>query len=156
MHIEENRNRHNQPRQTSGRTSGYQGRYLSDIQAPRKRRRRRRLNPGFIVTVCLLVTITVGLILIGHACTRQSDVVGRWDMDGTTVYEFYRDGTGVLVLQTMNFEFEYTDKNGVITIDFVDERAKDASYEYVINVDVMMLSGGPGNAVSEFILRRDG
>lgn len=156
MNIEENRNRQIRPQQASGRSSGYRGRYLSDIPAPRKRRRRRRINPGFIVTVCLLVTITLGLILIGHACTRQSAVVGRWDMDGTTVYEFYKDGTGALVLQTMTFEFDYTDKNGVITIDFADDRAKDASYEYVINGDVMMLSGGPGNAASEFVLRRDG
>lgn len=146
------------PRQ---RSASYQGRYLNGSPQPvrkrRRRRRRRRLNPRFVLMLAVLLAILIGVaLLIGlRGCSAKSSIEGRWDLDGTTVYEFYDDGKGALVLLTMTFDFDYTIQENMVYIDFKDDRALDSRYEFVIEGDMMMLTGGPGEAVSEYILKRD-
>ena len=60
-----------------------------------------------------------------------------------------------LILTTMTFEFNYTVDGNNVSIDFVDERASDAKYEFVIDNDLLMLTGGPADSQGQHILKRD-
>ena len=104
----------------------------------------------------LAVLIIVAVILIVKGCSGPSgSLEGRWDLDGATVYEFKADGKGALILTTMTFEFTYTVDGNNVSIDFADDRASDAKYEFVIDNDLLMLTGGPADSHGQHILKRD-
>ncbi len=131
------------------------------IQRPRSTQRtRRRQRPVKswmpIALIAVVVVLLLTLLIVGlKGCSAKPTIEGRWNLDGNTVYEFYGDGKGALVLTTMTFEFDYTVKDDVVSIDFADERATDAKYEFAIEDDFLMLTGGPGDAKSQHILKRD-
>ena len=114
-------------------------------------------RPWLAVTlVVVLAVLLVAALLIGlKGCSSQPSIEGRWDLDGATVYEFRGEGKGALVLTTMTFDFNYTIENNVVSIDFIDDRATDAKYEFAIEDDLLMLTGGPGDAKTQHILKRD-
>ena len=104
----------------------------------------------------LAVLIIVAILLVVKGCSASSgSLEGRWDLDGATVYEFNPGGKGNLILTTMTFEFNYTVDGNNVSIDFVDERASDAKYEFVIDNDLLMLTGGPADSHGQHILKRD-
>ena len=121
------------------------------------RYRRSGVQPWLVITlVVVLAVLTVVALLLGmKGCTTEANIEGRWDLDGTTVYEFYPEGKGALVLSTMSFEFTYTVEGNQVSIDFADERATDAQYEFAISDDLLMLTGGPGEGKAQHILKRD-
>ena len=123
----------------------------------RSRRRKRSVKPWMPVALAVaLVVVIAAVLLIGmKGCGAEPSIEGRWNLDGATVYEFYGEGKGALVLTTMTFEFNYTIEKDVVSIDFIDERATDAKYEYAIENDLLMLTGGPGDAKSQHILKRE-
>ena len=146
--------------------SSYDG-YEQQGRSPRRnqsrskyRKGRRRgpvAQPWMVVTLVALlaVLIVVALVLGMKGCSAQGSIEGRWDLDGATVYEFYPDGKGALVLTTMTFDFEYSIKGNKVAIDFTDERASDAEYEFTSSDDMLMLTGGPGEGQTQHILKRD-
>lgn len=142
----------------TGTTKG--GRYLKKEQPQsgpnhRRRRRRRKLNPRFLILVAGLLAILIGIILCVRSCSKPT-IIGRWDMDGTTVYRFEKDGTGALVLPTKEYEFTYVIEDNVLRIDFVDEAALDANYTFEVQKSVLFLTGGPGDAKTDYALTRIG
>lgn len=142
---------------SAGQAKGHQGRYLKQKSstAQRRRRRRRKINPRFVVMLAVLLAILIGIAVAVRSCAKP-DINGRWDLDGTTVYEFDKDGKGALVLMLATYEFEYEIEDDVLIIDFVDENALDAKYTFKIEKDMLFLTGGPGDAKVDYILRRLG
>ena len=118
----------------------------------RRRKQSSRNKLYLIAAVALLLVVLIVIITV--SCSRPS-IKGRWDLDGTTVYEFYDGGKGALVLMTGKYEFNYKTDGDLLYIDFVDDRALDSSYEYQINKDALFLTGGPGDAKNQFVLTRD-
>lgn len=133
------------------------GRYLKDQPAsPRRRRRRRRkLNPRFVILVAVLLTILIG-IAVGISSCRKPSILGRWDLDGTTVYEFNKGGKGKLILFTAEYDFNYEIDDGVLSIDFIDEYALDSRYRYEVKGRMLLMTGGPGDAQTDYVLFKDG
>lgn len=123
----------------------------------RSRRPDLRNQPWLAVAlVVLLAVLLVAALVIGlKGCSSTPSIEGRWDLDGATVYEFYPEGKGALVLTTMKFEFTYTIDGDKVSIDFADERASDAAYEFAVEDDLLMLTGGPDGAQTQYILKRD-
>lgn len=138
---------------TGSPRSGKGGRYLKQTSTSRHRRRRRKRNPQ---TVGLLVLLAVVLIfvVVGLIRYNRTTLDGRWDLDGTTVYEFNDDGTGALVLLNAEYEFSYEIEGDVLTIDFLDDYALDARYTFTIERNIMFWTGGPGDAKQDFVLKR--
>lgn len=133
------------------------GRYLKHSSSHGHRRRhrhhRRRVNPVFIS----LVVLALALVILGGIALRSCggpSIKGRWDLDGTTVYRFDSNGKGALVLMYAEYEFNYTIEGDVLHIDFVDEGALDASYTFQVEKRMLFLTGGPGDAKSEYVLSR--
>ena len=128
---------------------------------PRVRRKQKTglfgLNPvlSVIFVGALVLVIVLTLILGLKGCAPKPSIEGRWNLDGATIYEFYPEGKGALVLTTMTFEFNYTVDGDKVSIDFVDERATDAKYEFAVTEDLLMLIGGPGTTQTQHILKRD-
>ena len=130
------------------------GRYLKDPPTPsRRRRRRRRINPRFLILLGVLLVMLIGIAIGMRSCSKPS-IRGRWDLDGTTVYEFNKDGKGTLLLMTTEYEFAYTIEKDTVFIDFVDERALDAKYSFKVEDGMLFLTGGPGNAKSKYVLQK--
>ena len=122
-------------------------------------RNRRRRSANSLLTIALVAVLAVVLVVVLvlglKGCGAKPTLEGRWNLDGTTIYEFYEDGKGSLVLTTMTFEFNYTVDGDMVSIDFVDERATDAKYECYITEDFLMLTGGPENTKAQHILKRE-
>ena len=108
-----------------------------------------------ITAVALVAVLILSLVLGLKGCSPKPSIEGRWNLDGATIYEFYPDGKGALVLTTMTFEFDYTVDGDKVSIDFVDERATAAKYEFAVTDDLLMLIGGPGTNQTQHILKRD-
>lgn len=132
------------------------GRYLNEEPAiKRRRRRRRRLNPRFVIMVSVLLVLLIGIAVGIVSCCAKPKILGRWNLDGTTVYEFNKHGKGALVLMTAQYDFTYKIEDDVIYIDFIDERALDSRYTFKVNGTMLFMTGGPGDSRGEFILNRE-
>lgn len=132
------------------------GRYLNDTAAPkrrRSRRRKRKLNPRFVIMLAVLLFLLIGIAIGIRSCTKPT-IKGRWDLDGTTIYEFGKDGRGALVLMTKEYEFSYKIEGDMIYIDFTDEMALDAKYTFEVKDKMLFMTGGPGDARSDYVLQR--
>lgn len=140
---------------SSGGHSSRHGRYLNHQSSGRRshRRRRRKLNPNFILAILALLAILIGIVVGVRSCGANT-LKGRWDLDGTTIYKFDRNGTGALVLMYNEYAFEYTIEGDRLYIDFADEAALDASYTFKVDGRMLFLTGGPGDARTEYVLTR--
>ena len=137
-------------------TGKTKGRYLKEQPKPaHRRRRRRRLNPRFVILVSGLLAILIGIILGVRSCSKPS-IIGRWDLDGTTVYRFEKDGKGALELMVGEYAFTYKIEDDTLKIDFIDDVAIDSSYTFEINRNILFLTGGPGDAKMDYALQKRG
>lgn len=148
-----------QPRnsQNRKRQSKKVGRYLKDVPVPSRcrRRRRRKLNPRFVALMAVLLAMLIGIALGIRSCSKPK-LTGRWDVDGTTVYEFGKNGQGALVLMTAQYEFHYEIDGDTLKIDFIDDAALDARYTFEVDKNILFMTGGPGDARSEYVLNKIG
>ena len=109
----------------------------------RARKRRQRLWWGIGILLVLLIVVVVVLAL------PRSPLEGKWDMDEVTSYEFYRNGKGIMVLPSTEYEFTYTVKDHTLYIDFLYDGAKDARYTFAVDGKALTLDGG--NATVQYI-----
>ena len=87
-------------------------------------------------------TIPTGAWVIGLNALKETDpLVGKWNYDDTTIYEFGEDGRGSLILPLNSYSFSYKDDNGTLFIDFSDDTAEDKTYTYEISDDILLLTG---------------
>ena len=114
--------------------------------AARKKKKNRKLM-GMIVVLCAVLAALLLLlgILSGNAGKFDNPLLGRWDLDGITAYEFGEDGMGKLLLPSSEYEFQYTIKGDNLSIDFVHEGARDAAYQFSVQGDTLVLIGGNAN-----------
>ena len=82
-----------------------------------------------------------------QGCSGSTDVLkGKWDLDGTTAYEFSGDGNGALLLPNVTYEFTYKIKKDQISIDYENESVRDGTYTFRVEEDKLTLIGGEGTA----------
>lgn len=138
------------------RSSDVQGRYLKDSRRRSRKHHhnsRRRQKIRLWVTVAAVLLVLLAILLAIQIFSKPS-LNGRWDMDGATVYEFRKDGHGSLILMSAEYEFAYDVRGDILYIDFIDEGALDAKYTFKVEKKVLFLTGGPGDAKSEYVLER--
>ena len=105
--------------------------------------------------MAVLLAILIGVALGIARCSKPS-IIGRWDLDGTTVYEFEKGGKGALILLTKKYEFTYSIDDDLLRINFLDDAALDADYVFEVEQGMLFLTGGPGDAKTEFVLKKRG
>lgn len=149
--------RRKQPEPSNQKKCPVKGRYLKQTPPPaRRRRRRRKLNPRFVVLMAILLAILIAIVFCIRSCGSKPAIVGRWDLDGTTVYEFREDGKGALILMNAEYEFHYEIEENNVHIDFVDEGGLDADYTFELEDNLLFWTGGHGDAKNDFVLKRIG
>ena len=119
------------------------GRYLSPTRKTAIKRRKRQR--AVIVSLLALLFVVLIIVLICKGCSGRTDALaGKWDFDGTTAYEFDGKGSGAMLLTLADYDFTYEIKDNQLYIDFVNESAHDATYEFSVKVDTLILIGGEG------------
>ena len=119
------------------------------VKRLRKQKQRQRLLFAFGVMAVLLILVVIVLI-----CLPKSPLVGKWDMDSVTTYEFGRNGKGAMVLPNAEYAFSYTARDGVLQIDFHFEGAKDAEYQFRLEGDTLTLEGGNLTVQGTYVLHK--
>ena len=79
---------------------------------------------------------------------------GKWDVDGTTAYEFSGDGNGALLLPNVTYEFSYDIKKDQISIDYENESVRDGTYTFTVEDNTLTLIGGEGTVGGTYTLTR--
>lgn len=102
------------------------------------------IKRGIVGLVALAILILI-IVLIVKGCSGSSDVLaGKWDVDGTTFYEFDGDGTGTLILPNSIDEFSYKVKKNKLQIDYKDSSLTDGTYTFIVEDGKLTLIGGEG------------
>lgn len=126
------------------------GRYLSEKERLKQRRKRQQqlmLRRGTVGAVVLAILILIIVLIVKGCSVGGSDVLkGKWDLDGTTAYEFSGKGNGALLLPNVTYDFTYTIKGDQISIDYENESVRDGTYTFSVEEDKLTLIGGKGTA----------
>ena len=100
-----------------------------------------------LIFVIIFIIGLIGLIfLLKNKNKKPEDlIIGIWDFDGNTEYEFQKRNVGYLKVPMNNYKFKYYIENKKITIDFEDENIEDVNYEYQIKDNTIILKNKNGN-----------
>lgn len=115
-----------------------------------KKAQKRRLT---ILALPVVVLIFI-FILCLRGCKPSNPVVGKWDMDGITSYEFKRNGKGSMILPSSEYQFTYEIAGEELRIDFEYEGARDAEYLFTVTEDQLILDGGNSFTRGAYILTK--
>ena len=132
-------------------------RYLSEEERSKQRKKRQQqmlLRRGAVGALSLGILILI-IVLIVKGCSGGTDVLkGKWDLDGTTAYEFSGDGNGALLLPNATYEFTYEIKKDQVSIDYENESVRDGAYTFSVDKDKLTLIGGEGTVGGTYTLTR--
>lgn len=133
------------------------GQYLSEsermAQRNKKKQKQRRMLFGGAAAV--LIVIVVVIVLIVKGCFGRTDALaGTWDFDGTTTYVFDGNGTGVMALPSISYDFTYTIDGNKLVIDYINESVHDSPYEFAVDGDILTMVGGEGKVGGTYKLTR--
>ena len=132
-------------------------RYLSEEERSKQRKKRQQqmlLRRGAVGALSLGILILI-IVLIVKCCSGGTDVLkGKWDLDGTTAYEFSGDGNGALLLPNATYEFTYEIKKDQVSIDYENESVRDGAYTFSVDKDKLTLIGGEGTVGGTYTLTR--
>ena len=95
---------------------------------------KKKLIPILVVIVLIIVGIVIFLNI-----SKKDKLVGLWDVDGNTKYEFNGKGKGKIIVPNSEYEFTYTIENNVVSVDFKSEKSTDTKYEFKVQKDSMEL-----------------
>ncbi len=105
------------------------------------------------IRILLIVIIIVSILAIGGISLApiitetikqnklENDIIGSWTTDGYTVYEFYKDNKGALVLPIGTSNFNYKIEENRISIDFEKEDSMDPDYEFSFEDEKLIFKG---------------
>ena len=124
------------------------------IKTKKKRQQQLMLRRGAVGAVALAVLILI-IVLIVKGCSGGLDVLkGKWNLDGTTAYEFSGDGNGALLLPNVTYDFTYEIKKDQISIDYENESVRDGTYTFSVEEDRLTMIGGEGTVGGTYTLSR--
>lgn len=103
----------------------------------RKREYKKNRSGIKIFIIIIIMIVFVGVAIVNH----KDKLCGSWKTDGGTKYKFDGKGKGALITSLSRYEFSYTIKKNNIYIDFLTDKAKDASYEYSIEDTKLTIKG---------------
>lgn len=137
------------------------GRFLKD-PPPSSQISRKRKPKGISKTTVLVVVLAAVLIgaILGVSVAlllkhfTPPSILGRWDVDGVTMYEFGENGKGTLILSVREYEFDYKFDGETLTINFPEGIGTNATYTVTLKNNLMYWIGGTGDANNRYLLTR--
>ena len=104
--------------------------------------KKKKLNIKKILFILCLFAIIIFVIKI--IPFHKSKLVGTWTSDGITVYEFYSNNKGKLIVSLSEYEFYYELKANNLYIDFVNKKSEDSKYSYTLKNNQLVLKNEKG------------
>ena len=144
--MEKSDARNRRPRAST--SAGKGGRYAREAQ---RKAARRKQNLLVVLTAVLLLMLVVLLCMGG----KKDGLKGQWRIDEITAYRFDGKGKGALILPEQEFSFRYTAKEDQLYIDFNSESVRDFTYTYEISGRKLLLIGGEGKELAEYVLMKE-
>ena len=112
-------------------------------RAIERKKKNIRKNRILLLFIFLIIFIISSILLINNLIQKNKaktdNLIGLWDIDGNTKYEFNGKGTGNLIIPQGKYSFSYKIKDNEIVIDFDNENSTDATYFYSLNDDVLTI-----------------
>ena len=126
------------------------------LERRRRRRKKRRIQQGIVGggALLILLLIVLSIVLIARGCSADNKLVGKWDIDGITGYQFNDDGTGAMLLPHTSYEFTYKIDGKNIVFDFKDEKVKDGTFTFEVKGDKLTLVDGENTIGGTYELTR--
>ena len=92
----------------------------------------------------MLIVAVITVIVITLANKPDTKIIGLWQYDEYTKYEFNEDGTGCLCADDVHYEYTYKLSGDKVIIDFGNDVVRDCDYTYSVEEDTLTLIGGDG------------
>lgn len=105
-----------------------------------KKKRKLKLK-NIAIFLCFFVII---ILVIKVVFSDKSKLVGNWTSDNITIYEFYKNNTGKLIVSLNEYEFNYKLKDNYLYIDFKNEKYEDSKYSYSFKKKKLILMNENG------------
>ena len=97
-----------------------------------------------LMIIVAIIAIIISLILLTLKKSNKDSLIGSWVTQGGTVYEFKEDNKGTMIVPLSEYKFTYKINDNKLSIDYEDEKANDADYEYSIKNNKLILTGKKG------------
>ena len=108
-----------------------------------RKKKNSRKNRILVLFIFLIIFIISSILLINNLIQKNKaktdNLIGLWDIDGNTKYEFNGKGTGNLIIPQGEYSFSYKISDKEIVIDFDNENSTDATYYYSLSDDVLTI-----------------
>lgn len=124
----------------------------SDSAKSQKRNKRKVILIVSIIVVLLAIGSLLGLKIYKNQLLKQ--VEGTWVYDQYTQYEFDGKGNGCMCLEEYHYEYTYSIKDDVLSIDFKDESVHDCTYTFSLENATLTIIGGEGTTGGTYKLKR--
>lgn len=111
------------------------------------RKKKKSILPKLIILILIIAIAVCCIIFIPKIIDNskqnklENKIIDSWTTDGYTVYEFYKDNKGALVLPIGNYNFSYKIEGNKISIDFENEESIDSDYEFSFEDEKLILKG---------------
>ena len=106
------------------------------------------------INIILLIIIIIGLVLIvcflifapkfkenQEGKKLEKSLVGTWTADSYTIYEFNKNGKGILRIPSDDYSFTYIVHSNKLYIDFEDEDSIDLNFIFSFEDGDLVLQG---------------
>ncbi len=92
-----------------------------------------------IIIISIILVIAIILFFIVKSINNSNKLIGLWDVDGNTKYQFDDNGHGKIIVPNSKYEFTYKINDNILSIDFINENSTDTSYEFKVSEDELEL-----------------
>ena len=92
----------------------------------------------------LLCFLVIFILVIKVVFSDKLKLVGTWTNDNVTIYKFYKNNTGKLIVSLHEYEFNYKLKDNYLYIDFENEKSEDSKYSYSFKEKKLILKNEKG------------
>ena len=93
-------------------------------------------------------------VVIAITIKPSNELVGVWQYNEYTKYEFSEDGTGCLCADDVHYEYTYKLSGKKVTIDFEKDIVRDCDYTYSVENNELTLVGGKGTDGGTYKLKK--
>ena len=117
--------------------------------------RKQKRNQRIVILVSILIVILIGIILLSTKISRKKEeLMGVWQYDQYTEYEFLDNGEGCLFVDDVHYEYQYKILGDKLRIDFIEDIVRDCEYSFIIDGNTLTLNGKEGTDGGTYTLKK--
>ena len=98
-----------------------------------------------LIALGIVVFILIVFILLLVFKKDKDTIIGKWESEMGTIYEFNEDKTGKLILTSEEYPFTYKMGETVVFVDFENPKSIDTKFEYKFEDKKLILKNSNGS-----------